>query len=38
MVYEGTLRRGEKLFDGQILDLVCCSVTKEEFFNRIKKY
>ena len=29
--YEGTLRRGRKLFDGRIVDLVFYSILKEEF-------
>jgi putative acetyltransferase len=29
--YEGTLRQGTKLYDGKVLDLVCYSMTKEEW-------
>lgn len=29
--YEGTLRKGQKLFDGRIVDLVCYSMLKEEY-------
>ena len=29
--YEGTLRRAHQLFDGSIQDLLCYSITKEEF-------
>lgn len=32
--YEGTLRRGNKLFDGTVVDLVCYSMLKEEYYNK----
>lgn len=31
--YEGTLRKGRKIFDGSIVDLVCYSILKEEYTN-----
>ena len=30
--YEGTLRKGRKLFNGKVVDLVCYSMLKEEYF------
>lgn len=30
--YEGTLRKGRKLFNGKLVDLVCYSMLKEEYF------
>lgn len=35
MTYEGTLRLCEERFDGVILDNLCFSVTKEEFFSKV---
>lgn len=32
--YEGTFRRGNKLFDGTIVDLVCYSMLREEYYNK----
>ena len=29
--YEGTLRRGARLYDGAVLDLCCYSMTAEEY-------
>jgi len=33
-IYEGTLRHTTKLYDGKIHDLVCYSMTKDEWLNR----
>ncbi len=33
-VYEGTLRHAAKIFDGSVYDLVCYSMTAEEWKNR----
>lgn len=34
--YEGTLRRAVQLFDGRITDLVCWSMTDEEYQNKAR--
>jgi putative acetyltransferase len=34
--YEGTLRMASRLYDGQVLDDKCYSMTKEEYFSGLK--
>lgn len=35
--YEGTLRMASRLYNGQVLDDKCYSMTKEEYFTALKK-
>lgn len=36
-VFEGTLRRGTVLYDGTVLDDMCYSLTRAEYFNKQKE-
>ena len=35
--YEGIRKKGYMLYDGSIHDIVCYSITDDEFYNRIRK-
>lgn len=35
--YEGVIRQAKKIYDGSVHDLVCYSITKEEYFKEVVK-
>ena len=35
-IYEGTIRRAKKIYNGNIYDYVCYSITKDDYFKNIK--